>query len=53
LLAQGLVPRTNPHVTAVVDFPSRTGFRYLATGGVWFDDHGADGVDANASVIHL
>ncbi|HKT00031.1 MAG TPA: isoamylase early set domain-containing protein [Rugosimonospora sp.] len=33
--------------------PGEHRFRYLATGGVWFDDHSADGVDANASVIHL
>jgi hypothetical protein len=28
-------------------------FRYLATGGVWFDDEHADDVDHLGSVVHL
>ncbi|GAA1268001.1 isoamylase [Sphaerisporangium rubeum] len=28
-------------------------FRYLATGGVWFDDDTADAVDPGGSLIHL
>jgi len=28
-------------------------FRYLATGGVWFDDHTADGVDSSGGIIRL
>lgn len=28
-------------------------FRYLATGGVWFDDDAADAVTAAGSVVHV
>jgi hypothetical protein len=28
-------------------------FRYLATGGVWFDDESADRVDEHGSLLHL
>jgi len=33
--------------------PGEHRFRYLATGGIWFDDHTADTVDAHATVISL
>ncbi|MEO3807672.1 glycoside hydrolase family 13 [Sphaerisporangium sp. B11E5] len=28
-------------------------FRYLATGGMWFDDDTADAIDHGGSLIHL
>jgi 1,4-alpha-glucan branching enzyme len=28
-------------------------FRYLGTGGVWFDDHSADGFDGHGGIIRL
>ncbi|WP_424533322.1 isoamylase early set domain-containing protein [Sphaerisporangium viridialbum] len=28
-------------------------FRYLGTGGLWFDDETADGIDHMGSLIHL
>ena len=28
-------------------------FRYLATDGLWFDDHGADAHDASGGIIHV
>ena len=33
--------------------PGEYRFRYLATGGVWFDDQAADGIDLDAGVIRL
>lgn len=33
--------------------PGTHRFRYLASGGVWLDDHSADQVDEQASVIRL
>lgn len=46
--------RRNGTRTVSVTLPPGTHrFRYLATGGVWFDDRGADEVDPQASVIRL
>jgi hypothetical protein len=28
-------------------------FRYLATGGVWFDDHAADGIDNRGGILRV
>ncbi len=49
-----LVRRHNGTRTISVTLPpGEHRFRYLATGGVWFDDHSADVVDHHASVICL
>ncbi len=49
-----LVRRPNGTRTVSVTLPpGEHRFRYLATGGVWFDDHSADTVDGSASVICL
>ncbi len=49
-----LVPRSNGTRTVSVTLPpGEHRFRYLATGGIWFDDHSADQIDAQASVICL
>lgn len=49
-----LLARRNGTRTVSVALPPGTHrFRYLATGGVWFDDSSADEVDAAASVIRL
>jgi 1,4-alpha-glucan branching enzyme len=49
-----LLPRRNGTRTVSVALPpGEHRFRYLATGGVWFDDDGADGLDAHAGVIRL
>ena len=45
--------RNGTRTVSVTLAPGEHRFRYLATGGVWFDDHTADGVDAQASVIRL
>ncbi|ETK34195.1 isoamylase early set domain-containing protein [Microbispora sp. ATCC PTA-5024] len=33
--------------------PGAHRFRYLATGGLWFDDESADLIDDHGSVVHL
>jgi 1,4-alpha-glucan branching enzyme len=49
-----LVRRRNGMRTVSVILPRGTHrFRYLATGGVWFDDETADHIDHEGSVIHL
>jgi 1,4-alpha-glucan branching enzyme len=49
-----LVARRNGTRTVSVTLPpGEHRFRYLATGGVWFDDHGADTIDDQAGVIRL
>lgn len=49
-----LVPRRNGTRTVSVTLPpGEHQFRYLATGGVWFDDQGADRVDAQAGTIRI
>jgi 1,4-alpha-glucan branching enzyme len=49
-----LVSRRNGTRTVSVTLPpGEHRFRYLATGGVWFDDHTADHVDDHAGVIRL
>jgi 1,4-alpha-glucan branching enzyme len=49
-----LLPRRNGTRSVSVTLPpGEHRFRYLATGGVWFDDHTADAVDAHAGVISL
>ncbi len=49
-----LLPRRNGMRSVSVTLPpGEHRFRYLATGGVWFDDHSADNIDAHAGVISL
>ena len=49
-----LLPRRNGTRSVSVTLPpGEHRFRYLATGGVWFDDHTADGIDSGAGVITL
>ena len=49
-----LVPRRNgTRSVSVILPPGEHRFRYLATGGVWFDDHAADSVDTHAGLLRL
>jgi 1,4-alpha-glucan branching enzyme len=49
-----LVRRRNGIRTVSVTLPpGEHRFRYLATGGVWFDDHGVDGIDGQDGLIRL
>jgi hypothetical protein len=49
-----LLPRRNGTRTVSVTLPpGEHRFRYLATGGVWFDDHTADKIDSHAGVLTL
>jgi hypothetical protein len=49
-----LVPRRDGTRSVSVTLPAgEHRFRYLATGGVWFDDHGADAVDGSGGIIRL
>ncbi|MEV4455647.1 isoamylase early set domain-containing protein [Microbispora sp. NPDC049633] len=49
-----LLRRRNGTRTVSVILPAGAHrFRYLATGGVWFDDDSADHVDEQGSVLHL
>jgi len=49
-----LVRRRNGTRTVSVILPPGTHrFRYLATGGLWFDDETADHIDHEGSIIHL
>ncbi len=45
--------RNGTRTVSVILPPGAHRFRYLATGGVWFDDDGADQVDDQGSVLHL
>ena len=52
--AHRLVRRRNGTRTVSVNLPpGEHRFRYLATGGVWFDDHTADRLDTPDGVIAL
>ena len=52
--AHRLLPRRNGMRSVSVTLPpGEHRFRYLATGGIWFDVHTADTVDAHATVISL
>jgi hypothetical protein len=48
-----LVPNRNGHRTATITLPTRSTvrFRYLADGGVWFDDEQADARDEHGSLL--
>ncbi len=49
-----LVDRRNGTRTVSVTLPSgEHRFRYLATGGVWFNDNSADGIDGWDGIIRL
>lgn len=49
-----LVRRRNGTRTVTVALsPGEHRFRYLATGGLWFDDDSADSVDGHGSVIRV
>ena len=49
-----LIPRRNgTRSVSVILPPGEHRFRYLATGGVWFDDHGADNIDTQAGTLRL
>jgi 1,4-alpha-glucan branching enzyme len=49
-----LLPRRNGTRSVSVTLPpGEHRFRYLATGGLWFDDHTADGLDSDAGVLTL
>jgi hypothetical protein len=49
-----LVPRRDGSRSVSVTLPAgEHRFRYLASGGVWFDDHSADAVDGFDGVIRL
>ena len=45
--------RNGTRTVSVTLAPGEHRFRYLATGGVWFDDHAADSVDTQAGLIKL
>ncbi len=49
-----LVPRRRGTRTVSLTLPPGIHrFRYLATGGVWFDDEHADHVDGDGGLLHL
>jgi hypothetical protein len=49
-----LVPRRDgTRSVSVTLAPGEHRFRYLATGGVWFDDHTADGVDGAGGILNV
>lgn len=49
-----LVPRRDGTRSVSVTLPAgEHRFRYLATGGLWFDDHGADVIDPAGSVLRV
>jgi hypothetical protein len=49
-----LVPRRDGTRTVTVKLnPGTYRFRYLADGGVWFDDEHADAVDHHGGQLHL
>ena len=45
--------RNGVRTVSVILPPGAHRFRYLATGGLWFDDDTADHVDDHGSVMHL
>ncbi|SEL85390.1 isoamylase early set domain-containing protein [Streptacidiphilus jiangxiensis] len=52
--AAELVRRRDGTRTVSVSFPpGEHRFRYLATGGVWFDDAGADRIDPQGGLIRV
>ncbi|WP_370145926.1 isoamylase early set domain-containing protein [Streptacidiphilus sp. EB129] len=52
--AAELVRRRNGTRTVTVTFPpGEHRFRYLATGGIWFDEEGADRIDPQGSLIRV
>lgn len=49
-----LVQRRDGTRTVSISFPpGEHRFRYLATGGVWFDDEAADRIDPQGSLIRV
>jgi 1,4-alpha-glucan branching enzyme len=49
-----LLPRRDGTRSVSVTLPAgEHRFRYLATGGRWFDDHGADTIDPAGSVLRV
>jgi 1,4-alpha-glucan branching enzyme len=49
-----LVQRRDGSRSVSVNLPAgEHRFRYLATGGLWFDDHTADAVDNSGGIIRL
>ncbi|GAB3147753.1 isoamylase early set domain-containing protein [Microbispora hainanensis] len=45
--------RNGTRTVSVILPPGAYRFRYLATGGLWFDDDSADQVDEQGSMLHL
>ncbi|MFI7701231.1 isoamylase early set domain-containing protein [Nonomuraea sp. NPDC049480] len=45
--------RNGMRTVSVILPPGIHRFRYLATGGVWFDDESADHVDQDGGLLHL
>ncbi|GIH95482.1 isoamylase early set domain-containing protein [Planobispora siamensis] len=45
--------RNGVRTVSVILPPGVHRFRYLATGGVWFDDETADGIDQHSSIMRL
>lgn len=45
--------RNGLRTVSVILPPGAHRFRYLATGGVWFDDETADDIDHLGSVVHI
>jgi hypothetical protein len=48
-----LLRRNGTRTVSVILPPGTHRFRYLATGGVWFDDESADHIDQHSSLLHL
>ncbi|SEN37101.1 isoamylase early set domain-containing protein [Nonomuraea pusilla] len=48
-----LTRRHGRRTVSVILPPGTHRFRYLATGGLWFDDETADHVDRHGSLLHL
>jgi hypothetical protein len=49
-----LVPRRDGTRSVSITLPAgEHRFRYLATGGLWFDDHTADAVDGTGGIIRV
>jgi len=45
--------RNGTRTVSVILPPGIHRFRYLATGGIWFDDDSADEIDQQGSLLHL
>jgi hypothetical protein len=45
--------RNGTRSVSVILPPGVHRFRYLATGGVWFDDEGADHIDDQGGILHI